>query len=133
MVEGLNRCTLYAFGFVMGFLFHAKYSVLYGTAMALANFDGMDTPSLPRHISIVHRFTDMWKFFDTGLYEFLFRYHLSLFLNSSTNLVLFADTFTRRSANVPRLWDAKQPAAPFASPSSSSGTACSDTCWSGRC
>lgn len=79
MVGNLNSWALYSFGHIMAVLFFAKYSVMYGFATSLAQFDGMATPCLPRYIGLVHWFSDMWKYFDVGLYEFLFKYQKCLY------------------------------------------------------
>lgn len=73
MVINLSDWALYSFGYVMAVLFYAKYNVMYGFSVALAQFDGMATPGLPCYIGLVPWFSDMWKYFDTGLYEFLFK------------------------------------------------------------
>lgn len=74
LCERLPLSALYAFGFLMGCVFFLKYRVAYGWSLALAQLDGMRTPPLPRFIGRVHLYSDMWKWFDHGLYEFLFRY-----------------------------------------------------------
>lgn len=74
LCERLPLSALYTFGFMMGCVFFLKYRVAYGWSMALAQLDGMRTPPLPRFIGRVHLYSDMWKWFDHGLYEFLFRY-----------------------------------------------------------
>lgn len=55
----------------MGQYFHIKYVVQYGLSTALAAFDGVTVPRLPRCIGRVHLYSDMWKYFDPGLYTFL--------------------------------------------------------------
>lgn len=68
----LNSWAFYAFGYMMGQLFHVKYIIWYGISLTLAQFDGMETPGLPKCIGRIHLYSDMWKYFDQGLYEFLF-------------------------------------------------------------
>lgn len=68
----LNSWSLYAFGYLMGQFFHNKYVIWYGISLALAQFDGMETPGLPKCIGRIHLYSEMWKYFDQGLYEFLF-------------------------------------------------------------
>lgn len=68
----IHPWALYSFGYLMGQFFHIKYVVSYGTSIGMARFDGMDAPGLPKCIGRIHLYSDMWKFFDQGLYEFLF-------------------------------------------------------------
>lgn len=58
----------------MGQFFYNKYLVSYGFGLALASFDGIPTPGLPKCVGRIHLYSDMWKYFDQGLYEFLFVY-----------------------------------------------------------
>lgn len=58
----------------MGQFFHLKYIIWYGLSTLLANFDNIEVPYLPRCIGRVHLYTDMWKYFDSGLYKYLRKY-----------------------------------------------------------
>lgn len=58
----------------MGQFFYVKYVVFYGIGIAFGRYDGVDMPQKPICIGRVHLYSVMWKFFDRGLYEFLFRY-----------------------------------------------------------
>lgn len=77
----------------MAVLFYAKYSVMYGFAISLAQFDGMATPGLPRYIGLVHWFSDMWKYFDAGLYEFLFKYSRLIYNSIITITYIFQSRY----------------------------------------
>lgn len=67
-----NMYGLYAFGYFMGQYFHLHYYITYGTGIAFAKFEGINTPTKPQCIGRIYFYSDMWKFFDPGLYEFLF-------------------------------------------------------------
>ncbi|XP_035388581.1 protein-cysteine N-palmitoyltransferase HHAT isoform X2 [Electrophorus electricus] len=54
--------------------FYVKYLVLFGVVSLLAQLDGIQTPPLPRCVSIVYSFRGMWRHFDVGLYKWLIRY-----------------------------------------------------------
>lgn len=62
---------LFGYGYLMGQHFQVKYVVLYGLGCAFAKLDGIETPPGPICVGRVHRYSDMWKHFDRGLYEFL--------------------------------------------------------------
>lgn len=63
--------ALFGYGYLMGQYFQVKYVVLYGLACAFAKLDGIETPPGPICVGRVHKYSDMWKHFDRGLYEFL--------------------------------------------------------------
>lgn len=65
--------ALFGYGYLLGQQFQLKYVVSYGFACTFAKLDGVDTPPLPICIARVHKYSDMWKNFDRGLYEFLFK------------------------------------------------------------
>lgn len=75
LVESMPLPALYAYGYAMGMRFYLKYVFVYGWSLALCRLQGMPAvPAGPRCIGRVHQYSDMWKWFDAGLYEFLFRY-----------------------------------------------------------
>uniref|UniRef100_A0A1B0CD87 Protein-cysteine N-palmitoyltransferase Rasp n=2 Tax=Lutzomyia longipalpis TaxID=7200 RepID=A0A1B0CD87_LUTLO len=74
VVSQLDSWALYGFGYLLGQFFHIKYVIAYGIGMAFARMDDIDPPRKPKCISRIHLYSDMWKHFDHGLYEFLFRY-----------------------------------------------------------
>ncbi|EDW79910.1 uncharacterized protein Dwil_GK17762 [Drosophila willistoni] len=61
-------------GYFMGQFFFLYYVVTYGLGIAFAVHDGISAPSRPRCIGRIHFYSDMWKYFDEGLYEFLFKH-----------------------------------------------------------
>uniref|UniRef100_A0A1B0AIC0 Protein-cysteine N-palmitoyltransferase Rasp n=1 Tax=Glossina pallidipes TaxID=7398 RepID=A0A1B0AIC0_GLOPL len=63
---------LHAIGYFMGQFFFLFYIVTYGLGIAFARYDGFHPPNKPRCIGRIHFYSDMWKCFDEGLYEFLF-------------------------------------------------------------
>ncbi|XP_058447666.1 protein-cysteine N-palmitoyltransferase Rasp [Malaya genurostris] len=74
LLQNTNLWVLYGLGYLMGQFFYIKYVIFYGIGIAFGSFDGLDMPQKPICIGRVHLYSDMWKFFDRGLYEFLFRY-----------------------------------------------------------
>nr|CAH7744137.1 unnamed protein product [Callosobruchus chinensis] len=73
-VEKLDNWSFYGFGYAMGQHFHIKYIVIYGLSTTLASFENVIVPNLPRCIGRIHLYSDMWKYFDAGLYKFLVRH-----------------------------------------------------------
>ena len=69
-----SRWTLAAIGYLLGQFFMVKYLVLFGLPAQLARLDGFEPPAVPACISYIYCYSDMWKFFDRGLYNFLKRY-----------------------------------------------------------
>ncbi|XP_034482309.1 protein-cysteine N-palmitoyltransferase Rasp [Drosophila innubila] len=61
-------------GYFMGQFFFMYYVVTYGLGIAFAKQDGIAAPRRPRCIGRIHFYSDMWKYFDEGLYEFLFKH-----------------------------------------------------------
>uniref|UniRef100_A0A182SKW2 Uncharacterized protein n=1 Tax=Anopheles maculatus TaxID=74869 RepID=A0A182SKW2_9DIPT len=74
LLQHVNLWALYGLGFLMGQFFCIKYVVFYGVGIAFGRFDGIDMPDKPICIARVNQYSDMWKFFDRSLYEFLFKY-----------------------------------------------------------
>ncbi|KAL7732431.1 hypothetical protein ACLKA6_004399 [Drosophila palustris] len=64
----------HAAGYFMGQFFFVYYVVTYGLGIAFAEHDGIAAPRRPRCIGRIHFYSDMWKYFDEGLYEFLFKH-----------------------------------------------------------
>ncbi|KAJ8934473.1 hypothetical protein NQ314_013348 [Rhamnusium bicolor] len=74
LVETFGSWSLHGYGYVMGQFFHIKYVVLYGLSSSFASFENVKVSHLPRCIGRIHLYSDMWKYFDPGLYQFLVRY-----------------------------------------------------------
>ena len=54
-----------------GGLFACKYIVFYGAGYMLNDLVGMRVTPLPQCVSLMHTNREMWRFFDTGIYEFI--------------------------------------------------------------
>lgn len=70
-VNKLDFWSLYGYGYTMGQFFHLKYVVMYGITTTLVQFENAEIPKIPRCIGRVHLYSDMWRYFDPGLYTFL--------------------------------------------------------------
>ena len=71
IVNSLSMWALCGMGYAMGQFFHLKYVVMYGISSHIARTDGMEAPGHPACIGRVHLYSDMWRYFDSGLYEFM--------------------------------------------------------------
>lgn len=69
-----NRWVLTAVGYFVGQFFMMKYIVIFGLPAQLARIDGFEPPTVPACVSYIYCYTDMWKYFDKGLYDFMKRY-----------------------------------------------------------
>ena len=69
-----GRWELAGLNYWSGQYFHVKYVVCYGVPCALASFEGVPTPLPPRCVSWIASYSDMWKYFDHGLYKFMQRH-----------------------------------------------------------
>ncbi|XP_047349110.1 protein-cysteine N-palmitoyltransferase HHAT isoform X1 [Vespa velutina] len=74
IVQNLNSWALYGLGYCMGQFFLNKYVIVYGTNKTLCEADDIKAPLPPKCIGRIHLYSDMWKYFDRGLYKFLIRY-----------------------------------------------------------
>lgn len=77
-------------GLWMGLEFHMKYVVSYGTTAAYSRLDHIDPPPTPRCIVRIHVYSQMWRYFDVGLYRFLLKY-------------IYKPALATMSSNFPRL------------------------------
>ena len=55
----------------LGIFFTMKYRLFYGLPSALARMDGMDAPGAPTCTMRIQLYSQMWRQFDRGLYNFL--------------------------------------------------------------
>ncbi|KAK7107295.1 protein-cysteine N-palmitoyltransferase HHAT-like [Littorina saxatilis] len=69
-----SRWTVAAIGYILGQFFMMKYLVLFGLPAQLSRLDGFEPPAVPACISYIYCYSDMWKSFDRGLYDFMKRY-----------------------------------------------------------
>lgn len=72
-VETLSPWALYGLGYCMGQYFLIKYVVVYGINGTICEIDGIRSPPQPKCIARIHLYSDMWKYFDRGMYKFLVR------------------------------------------------------------
>lgn len=73
LIKSLHPLEFFGLGYLMAQLFNIKYIIFYGTGIAFGEFDYVDMPNKPKCVCRIHKYADMWKWFDHGLYEFLFK------------------------------------------------------------
>uniref|UniRef100_A0A7E4VK79 MBOAT family protein n=1 Tax=Panagrellus redivivus TaxID=6233 RepID=A0A7E4VK79_PANRE len=73
VLEGLNGYEIASVAYMSGQFFYLKYVVIFGMPSFFALVDGMSPPGPPVCISRVSKYSQMWRYFDRGLYEFLKR------------------------------------------------------------
>lgn len=71
IVEKINPWAFYGLGYCMGQYFCNKYIISYGIPGELTRADDINAPPPPKCIGRIHLYSEMWKQFDRGLYEFL--------------------------------------------------------------
>lgn len=74
MAHTINRWALYGFGIAIGQFFCVKYIIAYGLGAAIAQFERIDAPARPKCVARIQVYSNMWRFFDQGLHEFLLLY-----------------------------------------------------------
>ena len=63
--------TLCGTGYSVGQFFHIKYVFFYGLPRAFVLADAIPAPPHPKCIGRIHLYSDMWRYFDNGLYKFM--------------------------------------------------------------
>jgi len=61
-------------GYILGQLFNLEYTVFYGIPRAFYFADGIEDIPGPRCISRISHYSDMWRYFDVGLYKYIQKY-----------------------------------------------------------
>nr|SVE93635.1 EOG090X06SF [Scapholeberis mucronata] len=87
IVQRLDVWSSAGLGYSLGQFFMIKYLVLYGLPFALAKMDYVDAPPPPKCVSRIHLYSQMWRDFDRGLYNFMFNYIYIPFKGNSDRVV----------------------------------------------
>ncbi|GAB6022482.1 hypothetical protein CHUAL_006590 [Chamberlinius hualienensis] len=74
LVNTLPSWSLFGLAMGLAHLFMLKYVVFYGMSSTLAAAEGFQAPTKPKCVARIHLYSDMWKYFDYGLYNFLKRF-----------------------------------------------------------
>ncbi|XP_060068989.1 protein-cysteine N-palmitoyltransferase HHAT-like isoform X2 [Ylistrum balloti] len=74
IMQEINLWTMAGIGYCSGQFFMTKYTVMFGLPSIVAKTDDLEPPKGPKCISYIYLYTDMWKYFDRGMYDFMKRY-----------------------------------------------------------
>ena len=74
LIKKSSRLAIAIALLLKGALFAVKYIVFYGVPTFFNEIVGMKTTPLPRCIALISTNGEMWKYFDTGIYEFIKKY-----------------------------------------------------------
>lgn len=74
IMQEINLWTMAGIGFCSGQFFMTKYTVMFGFPSIVAKTDDLEPPKGPKCISYIYLYSDMWKYFDCGMYDFMKRY-----------------------------------------------------------
>lgn len=74
VIEDMDLWTLAGMGYCQGQFFMVKYIVMFGIPAVVARICGMDPPAGPKCVAHIYTYSDMWKYFDRGMYSFIKRY-----------------------------------------------------------
>ncbi|KAK3876202.1 hypothetical protein Pcinc_018982 [Petrolisthes cinctipes] len=74
LVRKMTSWSLAGFVYFLAAFLQLKYVVLYGLPSVLARAEGYLPPRHPRCTLMTYRFSDVWRYFDQGLYRFMLRY-----------------------------------------------------------
>ena len=67
----MDMWTLGGLGYTMGQFFYMKYIFFYGINRPFVMADGIEPPYHPKCIARIHLYSDMWRYFDSGLHKFM--------------------------------------------------------------
>jgi hypothetical protein len=71
LIDHSSKFSIAASLGIKGSLFSAKYIVYYGLTTLVNEQVGMKTSNLPRCIFLIHTNGELWRYFDTGIYQFI--------------------------------------------------------------
>ena len=71
LIDQFSKYSLCMSLLLKGFLFGCTYIVFYGVPKISSEIFGIRTTPLPQCVALIHTNSEMWKFFDTGMYEFI--------------------------------------------------------------
>ncbi|KAJ8309417.1 hypothetical protein KUTeg_014291 [Tegillarca granosa] len=74
ILKKINLWALAGLGYCSGQFFMTKYTVMFGLPANIARIDHLDPPPRPKCIAYLYLYSDMWKYFDCGMYNFIKRY-----------------------------------------------------------
>ena len=61
LLQSVDQFTQFSLGYYTGQLYMVKYLVMYSLPAAIAKLDDLDPPGVPKCISRIYLYSDMWK------------------------------------------------------------------------
>ncbi|CAL4071662.1 unnamed protein product, partial [Meganyctiphanes norvegica] len=74
LVKKMTSWSMAGFVYFLFVFFLLKFVVLYGLPSVLARMEGFDPPRHPKCTLMTYRFSDVWRYFDHGLYRFMLKH-----------------------------------------------------------
>lgn len=74
LIKKMTSWSMAGFVYFLTVFFVLKYVVLYGLPSVLARMEGFDPPRHPKCTLMTYRFSDVWRYFDHGLYRFMLKH-----------------------------------------------------------
>ncbi|VDI61392.1 Hypothetical predicted protein [Mytilus galloprovincialis] len=87
VIEDMDLWTLSGIGYCQGQFFMIKYTVMFGIPSVVARTCGIEPPAGPKCIGHIYTYSDMWKYFDRGMYSFIKRYIYLPLGGSGANII----------------------------------------------
>lgn len=75
LIESLDFVSLCGAGYYVATFFFLKYFLVYGVSSLVMTIDGIQAPKNPKCTTLVYLYSDMWRSFDVGLYDYCSRSH----------------------------------------------------------
>ena len=74
LVAKMSSWSLAGFTYYLCVFFNIKYLVLYGFPITFAKMEGYKPPNPPECCVVIYKFSDVWRYFDQGLYKFMIKH-----------------------------------------------------------
>ncbi|XP_064104868.1 protein-cysteine N-palmitoyltransferase HHAT-like [Macrobrachium nipponense] len=87
LVKKMNSWSMAGFVYFLAAFLQLKYVVLYGLPSVVARVEGYDPPRHPRCTLMTYRFSDIWRYFDHGLYRFMLKHIYIPWVGSDKSIV----------------------------------------------
>lgn len=87
LAERFDGWTLCGLGYSLTCLFYLKYFIIFGLSGVLSGMDGIHVPPPPKCVTRIHLSTQIWRYFDRGLYIWLQEYFYRPIIGSSKSIM----------------------------------------------
>ncbi|KAK7067760.1 hypothetical protein SK128_022099, partial [Halocaridina rubra] len=87
LVKKMTSWSMAGFVYFLAAFLQLKYVVLYGLPSVFARAEGFDPPRHPKCTLMTYRFSDVWRYFDHGLYRFMLKHIYIPWVGSNNSLV----------------------------------------------